>query len=119
MRDIIFTNLKEKYTSLEKTLYYSNYRDMYSLLSYLLLNNGILIDSRIRANKITLKLDRHADIASKFILDKYKINVCCENNSTIGIYLNKNTTYLNIYTLARAISISCLAMGINTSKKKN
>ena len=101
-----------------KKLYYSNYKDMCSLLSYLLVNNGITPDIKIRANKITLKFDKYANIISKFLLDKYGLPSRCKDENTIFVYLSEETVYLNIYTLARAISVACIAMGINTSKRK-
>ena len=103
---------------LTKKLYYSNYKDMCSLLSYLLANNGITPDIKIRANKITLKFDKYANIISKFLLDKYGLPSRCKDENTIFVYLSEETVYLNIYTLARAISVACIAMGINTSKRK-
>ena len=104
--------------NLVKKLYYSNYKDMCSLLSYLLTNNGITPDIKIRANKITLKFDKYANIISKFLLDKYGLPSRCKDENTIFIYLSEETVYLNIYTLVRAISVACIAMGINTSKRK-
>lgn len=91
---------------------------MCSLLSYLLVNNGITPDIKIRANKITLKFDKYANIISKFLLDKYGLPSRCKDENTIFVYLSEETVYLNIYTLARAISVACIAMGINTSKRK-
>lgn len=105
-------------TDLMKKLRYSNYKDMCSLLSYLLINNGISIDIKIRANKITLNFEKYANIISKFLLDKYGLPSRCKDENTIFLYLSEETVYLNIYTLARAISVACIAMGINTSKRK-
>lgn len=105
-------------TDLMKKLRYSNYKDMCSLLSYLLINNGITIGIKIRANKITLSFEKYANIISKFLLDKYGLPSRCKDENTIFIYLSEETVYLNIYTLARAISVACIAMGINTSKRK-